>query len=486
MSSFMPKRIVTARLKKIILQEKKKKPYLSVRKLSQLIRIRHKVEISKSTIFNILKREVKTKKGRKKSLSFYQGRTYPQAGLALLLSFDSQVGLFESLSRQLKVYFPRLSNLGLLDKFLVIGSFLTFLGRDLKELKIERGLLRLAGLQNFSLRRFRRFEERLSKFNPRLDLQDVKNNLSLVSGIRFSFKNGYQGFSDPRLSTFWGGICQIPEFFLPLKGSWLKVEKMLEQGLIVIAYTKSFDYISPLALDFLEGFESGLKEIDFLNKKGEVLKKREISETAKLKIITGFYPSRQRKGMVFQAKGGSFKSFSCFGLPERYICGYPVEVSDSGQKRKLNLESILVRKKTFSFSSWGILTNQKIKNKKELFSAALRRYLYFFPYPEESFKKDIKIIENSFLLPAKKEQFLENLVPSRLSFKKLDDLSWIAQILAVMFKEFIPGYEPKGKKGAFRVEKECLKVFLPSVSSSLRKKFNNYGFYIREKRVYMC
>lgn len=484
----MPRNKVSSRLKKIIIAKKKKKPFLSVRKLAELVRIKYKIEVSKSTVSNVLKEEkIESKKGRKKASGFYQKKIYSQAGLALILALDSQLGLFEYLSQQLKFYFPRLSNQKSLDKFIILGSFLSFLRWQPKQLRQNRDLLRLTGLRNFPLRKFKRFEQGILKQQPQLSLKGLKQgDLASVWAVKFFFKNGYQGFSDARLSTLWEGVCGLKEFSLSLKGSCSKVEKMLEDNLITIGYTKSFDSISLLAANFFRGAKSGLKRLDFLDKQGKIIKKITINDKPELNIMAGYYYPGVRKGMHFLAKAGAYKVFSWAGLGEHYASSCPVRAYTAGRKEPLYLDSILIKKKTFANPCWGILTNAGVKNKKQHISKFLKKYLYSWPGLENKFRQDMEIIEKSFFLTTKQGQYLKSLIPNRLSFERREDLCRVVQILAVIFKEFVCGWEPRNKQGLFTIRKNCIELSLFNVPQAVKENINGLGLYIGRKRLFVA
>ena len=94
---------------------------------------------------------------------------------------------------ELKVYFPRISK-DLLKKLIIASTLSSFLGKDVRESIKEEGFLKLVGLSRLPLRKIDFFNERLKEYTPTINLKPVKENIRMVSTIKFYFKNGTYGF----------------------------------------------------------------------------------------------------------------------------------------------------------------------------------------------------------------------------------------------------------------------------------------------------
>ena len=100
-------------------------------------------------------------------------------------------------------------------------------------------------------------------------------------------------------------------------------------------------------------------------------------------------------------------------------------------------------------------------------------------------QKDMEVIGKSLFAAKKYENYLIRMLPQKLQFIQLLDFARAGQILSIIFKEIVWGWEPKGKKGDFREYKDCLQVFLKQAPRELKKQFNRLGFYVGRKRVFI-
>ncbi|MBN3039881.1 MAG: hypothetical protein JW867_02015, partial [Candidatus Omnitrophica bacterium] len=291
----MPGSKITPALKKIILSKHKSSPSLGVREISGYLLNKYRVSVSKSSISKILKAEGSSlKKGPKFALDKYSSSFNAQCGLLLLKALDSQIGLFNRITQELGDFFPSLP-LSLLKRFIIFTTFSAYAGLKEKELKEAKDFLRLAQLNTLPVKKYGFFLKRLKDCKPEVDLGPVKDNVRLVSTVRFNFNNAYQGFSDARLSTFWSNICTLEYFFLPLESVLQKLKFLIGRGVLIIGYTKSFDYLSPLVYNFYEGINSGIKSIDLINPEGKTLYSFNPKQQ-RLTLCFGYYPQILDKG----------------------------------------------------------------------------------------------------------------------------------------------------------------------------------------------
>jgi len=480
----MPKKKITPSLEKLVLKVKYKFPYLGVRDLADLLAKKHKVKISKSAIHNILKQKgLKQKPGRKRALSLYKTEVMPNCGLILISSIDYQIGLFEHIANELKPYFARI-NKELLKKLVILTAFSSFIGEELPKSIKRKGFLKLVGLNRLPLNKIKLFNKRLIQYKPILSLKSVKENVRIVSTIKFYFNNGDCGFCDAKMSSFWDGPCKFDEFFLPLRAAKAQIEKMLAEKEIFVGYTKSFDYLSPLAFNFIKGIESGVEKIDFLDEAGRRLDQLGVA-LGRIHLFFGYYPEIVSKGIEFLTHPKRFRRFSWSELGEFFCSPVLMKFAHPKEKQALSLHNILIKERTSSLPEWGLLTTLDITNKKADLGILLKKYLYLWPYVMKDFFKDIEDIEKALLAPSESKDYLKDMLPRALSFSSALDFVRLGQILAVMFKEIIGGWEPKGKSGSFTLHKDYIRVLLSKAPRDLKKKANKAGLYIDKRRVFI-
>jgi len=479
----MAKKKVTPALKKLVLQEKRKAPHLGVRLLSELLANKHKISLSKSAVNKILiSFGLKDKKGRKKSLLIYKAKGLTHCGLLLLRCLDYQVGIFDYLSQELKEYFPKI-NKDLLKRLIILSSFSSLINEEPEKSTKREGFLRLAGLEHFPARKMDYFRQQLSQCKPKIDLRPLKKNLVCVSTIKILFNNGYCGHFDAKMSTFWSGPCKMEKFFQPLRAATKLIEQMIENKTIIIGYTKSFGYLSPLTFDFLKAMDKGIKQVDFLDERGKVLKKLKVN-LPKACFFIGYYPEILNKGVVSIGKPKRFKSFFWEGIGEFQCTSSLTRFSQPGRKQELMLNNVLIKQGVSSLPFWSLLTGSISSNKARV-ATFLKKYLYLWPNAEKSFIDDMRAIEKSVFAPPKDRGDLAKMLPKSLIFKDLLDFARVGQILSIIFKEMIWGWEPKNKEGDFAIGKDYLRISLKKIPHEAKKRFNNGRFYLDGKRAFL-
>ncbi len=479
----MPKKIVTPAIRKIVLREKRRTPHLGVRPLSELLKKKHKVILSKSAINKILiSSGLKDKKGRKKSLLIYKAKGLTHCGLFLLRCLDYQVDIFDYLSQELKGCFPKISK-DLLKQLIILASFSALINEDPKQSMERKGFLRLAGLGHFPARKMDYFKRQLSQHKPKVDLKPLKESLVCVSTIKILFNNGYCGHFDAQMSTLWSGPCKMEQFSSSLRAANKLIEQMIENKTIIIGYTKSFGYLSPLTFDFLKAMDKGIKKVEFLDERGKVLKELKVN-LPKASFFIGYYPEILNKGVIPIGRPKRFKSFFWEGVGEFLCVSSLTRFSQPGQKQELMLNNVLIKQGASLLPSWGLLTGNISSNKARI-TSYLKKYLYLWPNAEKSFIEDMRIIEKSIFNPPKDRGYLAKMLPKSLVFKDLLDFARVGQILSVIFKEMICGWEPKNKEGDFAIGKDYLRISLKKIPREVKKRFNNGRFYLDGRRIFI-
>ncbi len=478
----MPRKKITPQIKEIVLKLKRQFPNKGVRALTYILEDKHDIKISKSALHKILKEKgIKSKLGRKKAIKSYQTKAVEHCGLILLRCLDYQIGFFQYLAKELRAYLPKLPS-DILKELLILGSFSSFIGdKDIHKSIKREGFLRLASLNHFPATKFKELKEKISQSKPAIKLGQIKENVRLASTIKFYFKSGYIGFADARMSTLWNGPCESEHFFLSLKGSISLIQRMIKEKALIVGYTKSFGYLSMLSFNFLKAIDSGIERIEFLGINGEVLKELDIT-IPKLSFFIGYSPKILNRGFKYL---GQLKRYNRFFWEEigEYMCNRVLtRFTQAKEDESLVINNVLIKQSTAKSPTWGILTGN-VSSQKSTMAAFMKRYFYLWPNAEEGFNEDMDILQKEITNPSIKENYLEKMVPSKLVFRDINDLSFISQILSAIFKEVVYGWEPKGKKGDFTLGKEYLKISFKKAPKQVKRNFNRSCFYLDEKRA---
>lgn len=476
----MPKKI-TAKLKKLILREKTKAPYLGVRQISKDLAAKHNIRISKSAIHNILKNKgVRESPGRKKAHLAYQARLVKPCGLILLRALDSQIGLFDYLTEQLKRYFLDLDP-GLLKRLIILASFSFFVDKNLRADLRRGGFLRVVGLSQLPSRTVNHFNQVIASKHPVVSLAGLKQDLKTVSTVKFYFKDGSLGFSDGRLATFWDSLQKSADFSVPLRVVRDRIKKMFDEKLLIIGYTQSFNYLSQKAFNFSRSISSGLSKLEFLSPKGEVLDQMKVG--AELSFVFGYSPQIFTPPASSRIRSRKFKRCFHQQLGESYLLNIPATFNSPGENLELKMDNIQIKKGSSSIS-WGLLGVLAGAKRGTTLANIATQYFYLWPYIQEDFFKEVEAAEGRISLGLMPENPLK-MLPNKLVFTQPIDFVRVGQILSVLFKGLVAGWEPRGKSGTLSLRKGYAKIVLKPAPNKLKKAFNKYCFYLDQRRVFL-
>lgn len=464
-------------LKKIILDEARKNPSLGVRDISKLIQEKHQQNISKSTINAVLRAKgIYSSPGRKKHLLLYQARLIQDCGLFLLRAVDSEIGLYDFLKEELRAYYPHLS-VNLIKKLIMMFSLSAYAGGSPEANAKRPGFLRLADFFSYPSKSVKYFAKRTFDYRPSISLKTIKERITLVSTVKFYFQDKSVGFCDAKLTTLWDGPCKVDSFFMPLQHIRAKLTKLLKDKIIVVNYTQSFNYLSPLTMGFINGISSGIEKVEFLDSAGKPIEKTKPGITNPA-FIMGYYPKILSKGAAFLEKAKRFKRFP--GL-EGDVFYVPVLTRFSQPKgsQALILNNILIKTKEKMLPNWAVLTDKKTN-----LEYLLKKYFFIWPYMEKVFLSDMKTIEDYFLSKQTIKDMAKN-IPDILNLEKSADFKQISDILAGIFKEQFRDVAFANNNGQYILGKEFCKIIMKNLSAEAKKEINNACLYIEGRRVFV-
>jgi len=459
-------------IRQLIAKQRAKLPLAGVRGLAKSLKDEYGLNISKSTIQRALKH-----KGLAKALPAHKVKEVEECGLLLLKSLDYQIGLFDYLSRGLKVCLPEIDEY-LLKKLLILKVFSALTGANSQKALKKQGLLRITSLGSFPSGKIKYCDKILSQQKPVIDLAPLKQNLLFVSTLKFHFNNGSVGYCDAKMSTLWDGPCDLKYFFLPLKAALARLKEMIKYKTLIIGYTKSFDYLPKPIFDFFKGAESGLKKISFLGIEGEILKEINIS-LPKIDLILGHYPKLLEKGAIPLNSRPKLRRAGWRELGELYYSNTLTKFLLPLAKESSTLSNILMKKTPNSPPAWGLITTSGAGFKP---AALIKKYLYLWPNINQIFIEEMVIIEESLFSVKKESNYLLKMLPAKLAFGRPMVFFLIGQILSAMFKELIWGWEPKGNQGNFVTGKDYIGVFFKKqIPARLKINFNKACLYLDSK-----
>ncbi len=476
----MPRKKIKTEAKNIVIREFKKAPFKGVRELSQKLKKDYGLAVSKSSISNILKYKGLTQKpGRKEALPRYAGRQSDECGLYLLKALDSHIGLIEHTAIELGSIFSRIQK-KTLKKVLILLAFSQFSGKDFKKSQKIKDFLRLAEFSRLPANSLDYFFKTLHKHKPLVDLSSVLANTQLTSTVKFIFNNGSIGFCDAQMTTFWDDVCRFERFFSPLGSVLSRISKMIKDKVFTIGYTKSFGALSLITASFVEGMLSGIRSLEVIDTGGKAIVTIPLKIT-NISLLFGYLPQILAEGIKPISKSKRLHKISAEKGFEFYGMTSQARVSDKNGKIDLFLSNTLIKYKILSDFSWGVFST--VPKSRKNFYLYIREYLCMWRYVNDDFFKDMEVIEKSAFQYEKKYTNISQMIPKRVKFADFRDFGKIGQILSILFKEIVGGWEPKAKKGSWRTTKYAIYFTFEAIPHKIKKSFNKRAFTLNKKLV---
>jgi hypothetical protein len=477
----MAKRKITTAIRRIVLRENNLAPYRGVRELARLLESKHKIKISKSTIANILKsKSCQLKSGPKKATARYQRKQSSQCGLLLLKSLDSHIGLVDRVVKELNPTFPAIPA-KTLKKVVLFLSFSYFCAKEPFYSKVNRDFLKLAGLGQIPSRLISHITKILNQTNKlTIDLSSLAQEVGTVTTIKFTFNDGTFGYCDAGMNTFWSGLCRFERFFATYRSATAKLLSMVKDGVFLIGYTRSLDYISLTTFAFMASAAGGLEKIEMIDETGAAVLELPFKQK-KASFLFGYSPQVLKKGVIPVSGTNRLRHIVRGGNRELYGKIFQARLSCGEPQEELFFSSTLIKDKIDSEFNWGIFSN--IPKSRRNFITYIRKYINAHRYAAGNFFQDMKAIEEEALGCQHKPSDLSRLIPKRLVIADCRDFAKIAQILSIIFKEIVGGWEPKAKKGSWHRQGDLISAHIAGVPGPVKANFNKKGFFIGKKRV---
>jgi len=259
---------------------------------------------------------------------------------------------------------------------------------------------------------------------------------------------------------------------------------MFAQGRVIIGYTRSFGYLSLRSFHCLEGFKAGLEKIALLDQKGRVLVEM-APKKPKIGLIFGYSTQIVSLGVSYSLAPKRLQRFFWEELGQFYSRKAGAKFT-SAQGQELAVDNILVSREAKTSPSWGIVSTLPLGGKDSNLPRVLKDYFYAWPCLSQDFFREMRALDQSLAAPAAPEgNDLAKMLPQRLVISQPLDLVRVGQVLSAMFKEVVWGWEPKGKSGNFTIAKDHIRIFLKDTPLKVKKKFNQAGLYLGEKRIFI-
>ena len=461
-------------LEGIIKREQRKNPYLGVRKLSLLIKDKYGLTVSKSAVNVVLAKSGKSAYGRKPYSVMYKRAGSKNTGFLALLCFDVKIGLIDSVTGGLRAYFPRVKVdfLRKITALLILSPFMD----ETSDTAKNKELFKIAGFNLFPSRKADNLICKIRELKPVISTREIKKGLKTVSSVKFHFKGGKDVYCDAKFSTLWEAPCHFSHFHTTLNHTKALLNKFIKDNIIMINYTKSFDYLAPLTVDFISGLGAGVSAIDIISVDKVVLESISFQSPLKFDFLIGYHPKILARGAFVQRYKGRFKRVKV-ALGELFYNYFVTKFFQPETDKTMMAGNIIISRKSRGGPSWGVITNcQKDK------ARALQKYISFWPYLEEVFLEDMEIINKYFLTSPEVKKISAVLPPEvileeKAGFKPFADALW--DIFTAAGGETAILH----KQGEIFTSRDVYKILLKNLPSGVKSAFNKTILLLNDKRV---
>ena len=468
--------------RRIIVKEGRRRPYLGCRKLAQYLKEKYGFAVSKTTVHSYLNSAgIKNKPGRRKSISIYQKKYFSHAGALILEAAAQRIKLFSSLSRRLAVYFPQFLP-SKIEKYLRIIFYSCAL-----KLKIEgKSRLLLLRLRREGITRgeFFSFYRRLAEQNPLIDRNFLSDNLKLTSGIRIVFSNGAVSYVDACFNTFWRYGCHNELFYDFYPAVLAKLKNMVSLGVLSILATHSFNFLSPAAFQFIKNITAGIKEIQVVFGHS-ILETIFFNKLWRPAFYLGYYPKRIARGILTFSKAHFYKINT--HLTHYFISQPKAVITQQKIEEEVIAVNSLVKERKGSLPFWGVITNRQEKKRNQ----ACRNYFWFYPYPQESFFRQMDVLERKINYNFKKDYLL--LLPKYIRVSRQEDFfSFVKLAQEIILYSFFYGEHKEllsrflAQEAEITASKEAVYLrFKQDFEPFLGVSFNDKLLYLGRRRLFI-
>lgn len=391
----MRKTKLTPQIEKIILKERRKNPLFGCRKLSSHIMSKYSISLSKSLINKLLlKHGIKEKVGKKSETVPLKTKTISHCGFFLTRATELDLHFEKILLESIGVAFPHSSGqklLGMIDFFLYMHLLGLDASKSQKAYRKSSNLWRMvSNSKPLSLKLLNSFSKKWSQdtFLFSFLINNLVGNLQEVYAIRLSFQGGFSIYLDPQLRCLWSDSSAIPaKFRVPLKKAREMIANLKEGAPLVIMNIPCFGNFAPFFSKFVHSASSQIASLEILGKNDETLEKVKLPRF--LNFIVGFFPRDIIQAGSLQ-KVSRYYRYEIEALDEWVHIGeFKIKSLQLFDKKDITARNVLIRRAKNRPPSWGILTNIKNINIKEL----INKYTFSWPYLDTGFRRFLKIIE---------------------------------------------------------------------------------------------
>jgi len=435
-------------IKDYILEQKKNKPTLSCRSLTNLIENKFQIKVSKSSINSIIQQTgLSMPVGRRRKAR----RRRPEAqglGAILLKAADYLIGgsclMAEAIKNRLNI--QPAQTLANTESLIYLPLFAL---PDNASLGPDSGLWLLIN-QRLSLERITSYQKELQEMKPlSLDIFRIMSGaFEEVRCVKVSLLDGSDFYLDSQLHTVWS-TPHIPYILsVPIYNLKNGMNKCIQEDFpFVLCSAPGYEIPTKEFFDFifsLTSTEKKIKEFTLYNHKFEELEVIRLGPDKKGSFIFGLWPWQFAQYRKIQLRG-EFKPFSFVFNEELYLSEAEVELLQPTVNKRVILRGCALKSNPNERIRLIILTN--LLGEKVSLEELARMYLSRWPNLEEGFQDFSRKIE-LFTYTASSQRYFstENLNFNQKGEQDINALfNYYLEALDLYAKwHFLPsGYEDK-------------------------------------------
>lgn len=344
--------MINKKIENLIIKEKLQNLSLSTRRLSQIMKEKYNIILSKSSIHNILKEHNLGGKIYKKSgfIEYLSPQSIP-LGLLFYIFMDRLLGLSKFFSRKLFKESPP-----------EISSYALFLLWASRILNIPpQGLLKFQSLARLYRSPVPKSGEILKYPEPGnlllSDIEELRDNFVQVKSYRLNIPSEKISlYIDPQLRSITSTISEISKLIIDKE----RLRREIFEPLCIFCIS-GFEYPSYVSILLTEHLlKQGRINLEVVDREERVVRKIDLEKT---KFIMGFYPPAFKKGLKIKGYGQEIS----FSLSQEFdrAQGVTLELIYPPQEKSIESEGVLL--KEGKIVKWALLSNLPL-------SLALKEY----------------------------------------------------------------------------------------------------------------
>ncbi|MDD5081639.1 MAG: helix-turn-helix domain-containing protein [Candidatus Omnitrophica bacterium] len=342
---------------------------LSVRKISDKVKHKFGISISKSYVASILQPSGKSRKtGRKNEVIKYKRKEFP-CGFIFLAAFSDLLGFFEQISNLIKNKLPSVTETDIQNylKYIGLKNFLVAKNLLLKDSEIAYiSQVSLSERSNIQL-----VEKVLATTPINIGKTFFCDKVKPVAHLKMFFTDGTELFCDPVFQSLYDKLPDVITNYALISEVRRKIKTFFKERVFYIGHIERIDSISEVFINFAQGVTSGINKIEAIDISGKTIETYKFGDK-KLSFIAGYYPKQLNKKLesIDKIKYKSIHTISGTFAYTSIMARFGLKEGN----KEIILNNFILKNRNSKKLIWGLLTNKRTD-----LESLFKRYFLLWP-----------------------------------------------------------------------------------------------------------